>query len=115
MGLCQNNWSQRKTGLTGSDHQHVGSASKGDVSDAFPAEGVNLPWLETAVGVPCNSNLSVQVRSGAKCQVRSGVRSGQVMLGARWSGEVRYKVSGQVQGGQVKSGTRYQVRYKVVR
>ena len=118
MGLCQNNWSQRKTGLTGSDHQHVRSASKGDVSDAFPAEGVDLPWLEAAVGVPCNSNLSVQVRSGSKCQVRSQVRSGarfQVMLGVRWSGEVRYKVSGQVQGGQVKTGTRYQVRYKVVR
>ena len=39
-----------------------------------------------------------------------GIRSG-----TGWSGKARYKVSGQAQGSQVKSGTRYQVRYKVVR
>ena len=57
---------------------------------------------------------SGEVRYKVSGQVQGGQVQG-IRSGIRWSGKVRYKVSGQVQGGQVQPGTRYQVRYRVVR
>ena len=57
---------------------------------------------------------SGEVRYKVSGQAQGGQVEG-IRSGIRWSGKVRYMVSGQVQGGQVKTGTRYQVRVKVVR
>ena len=56
---------------------------------------------------------SGEVRYKVSGQVQGALQC--IRSGTRWSGKARYKVSGQVHGGQVKPGTRYQVRYKVVR